>query len=159
MTRLFFLGEDFLEFVEDDANFSLIGKIKRYPNLFVLRSFTKIFGLTGLRIGYGIASEEVINSMMNAKIPWNVNCMAQAAAVAALGDEDHLKETRKLIKDEKAFLMRELKQIKTIKIYPPDANFIFIDVSQSGYTAAQLKNKLLGYGVLIRDCSSFRGLD
>jgi threonine-phosphate decarboxylase len=154
-----FLDEDFLEFVEEEEKFSLIGKMKRYPNLFVLRSFTKIFGLTGLRIGYGIASEEVINSLMNAKIPWNVNCLAQAAAIAALGDEDHLKKTRELIKDEKVFLMRELKQIKAFKTYPADANFIFIDIRQSGYTAAQLKEKLLSYGVLIRDCSSFRGLD
>ena len=154
-----FLDEDFLEFVEGEERFSLIGKIKRYPNLFVLRSFTKIFGLTGLRIGYGIASEEIISSLMNAKIPWNVNCLAQAAAIAALGDEEHLKKTRELIRDEKAFLMRELKRIKAFKTYPADANFIFIDIRQSGYTAAQLKEKMLRHGVLIRDCSSFRGLD
>jgi len=154
-----FLDEDFLEFVEEEEKFSLIGKIKRYPNLFVLRSFTKIFGLTGLRIGYGIASEEVINSLMNAKIPWNVNCLAQAAAIAALGDEEHLKKTRELVRDEKAFVMRELKQIKAFKTFPADANFIFIDIRQSGYTSAQLKEKMLSYGVLIRDCSSFRGLD
>jgi threonine-phosphate decarboxylase len=154
-----FLDEDFLEFVEEAEKFSLIGKIKRYSNLFVLRSFTKIFGLTGLRIGYGIASEEVINSLMNAKIPWNVNCLAQVASIAALGDEEHLKKTRELIKDEKAFLMCELKQIKAFKIFPADANFIFIDIRQSGYTSAQLKEKMLSYRVLIRDCSSFRGLD
>jgi len=133
--------------------------MKMYPNLFVLRSFTKIFGLTGLRIGYGIASEEIVNSLMNAKIPWNVNCLAQVAAIAALEDEEHLKKTRELVKDEKAFLMRELKQIKAFKTYPADANFIFIDIRQSGYTAAQLKEKMLSYGVLIRDCTSFRGLD
>jgi threonine-phosphate decarboxylase len=154
-----FLDEDFLEFVEEEEKFSLIGKMKRYPNLFVLRSFTKIFGLTGLRVGYGIASEEVINSLMNAKIPWNVNCLAQVAAIAALGDEEHLKKTRELIKNEKAFLMRELKQLEAFKIFPADANFIFIDIRRSGYTAAQLKEKLLSYGVLIRDCSSFQGLD
>ncbi len=81
---LVFLDEDFLEFVEDENALSLIGKIKRYPNLFILRSFTKIFGLTGLRVGYGIASEEIIGVLSCAKIPWNVNCLAQAAAVAAL---------------------------------------------------------------------------
>jgi threonine-phosphate decarboxylase len=158
-TAFVFLDEDFLEFVEEEEQFSLIGKIDRYPNLFVLRSFTKIFGLTGLRIGYGIASEEIINSLMNAKIPWNVNCLAQVAAVAALGDEEHLKKTRELIKEEKPFLMRGLKQIKVFKTYPAAANFILIDIRQSGYTSAQLKEKMLTYGVLIRDCSSFRGLD
>jgi threonine-phosphate decarboxylase len=154
-----FLDEDFLEFVDEEERFSLIGKIKRYSNLFVLRSFTKIFGLTGLRAGYGIASEEIINILLNAKIPWNVNCLAQAAAIAALSDEEHLKKTRELIREEKAFLMRELMQIKDFKVFPADANFIFIDIRQSGYTAAQLKEKMLRDGLLIRDCSSFRGLD
>ena len=154
-----FLDEDFLEFVDGEEHFSLIGKIRRYPNLFVLRSFTKIFGLTGLRIGYGIASEEIINILLNAKIPWNVNCLAQAAAIVALGDEEHLKKTRELIKGEKAFLMRELMQIKAVKTYHADANFIFMDIRQSGYTATQLKERMLRDKILIRDCSSFTGLD
>ncbi len=99
---LVFLDEDFLEFVENEKALSMINKIKEYPNLFILRSFTKIFGLTGLRVGYGIASEEIINVLLCAKIPWNVNCLAQAAAVAALKDEEHLRVTRELIKKEKA---------------------------------------------------------
>jgi len=154
-----FLDEDFLEFVDEEEHFSLVGKIRRYPNLFVLRSFTKIFGLTGLRVGYGLASEEIISVLLNAKIPWNVNCLAQAAAIAALADEDHLKKTRELIRGEKAFLMRGLMQIESFKVFPADANFVFIDIRQSGYTAAQFKEKMLRDGILIRDCSSFRGLD
>ena len=93
---LVFLDEDFLEFVENEKALSMINKIKSYPNLFILRSFTKIFGLTGLRVGYGIASEEIIDVLLCAKIPWNVNCLAQAAAVAALKDEEHLRVTREL---------------------------------------------------------------
>ena len=154
-----FLDEDFLEFVDGEKNLSLIGEIEKYPNLFVLRSFTKIFGLTGLRIGYGVASEETTDSLLNAKIPWNVNCLAQAAAVASLEDEEHLKKTRELIRGEKAFLMQGLMQIEAFKVFPADANFIFVDIRQSGYTAAQLKEKMLQAGVLIRDCSSFKGLD
>ena len=154
-----FLDEDFLEFVDGEEHLSFIGKISRYPNLFVLRSFTKIFGLTGLRIGYGVASEEIIKILLNAKIPWNVNCLAQAAAEAALNDEEHLKRTRDLVRGEKAFLMRELLQVKAFKIYPADGNFIFMDVRQSGCNSALLKEKMLRYGILIRDCSSFRGLD
>ena len=138
---------------------SLIGRISRYPNLFVLRSFTKIFGLTGLRIGYGVASEEIIEILLTAKIPWNVNCLAQAAAIAALEDKEHLKRTRELVRGEKAFLMRELIEIKAFKVFSADANFFFMDVRQSGCTAAQLKEKMLRYGILIRDCTSFRGLD
>jgi threonine-phosphate decarboxylase len=154
-----FLDEDFLEFVDGEEHLSLIGKMGRYPNLFVLRSFTKIFGLTGLRIGYGIASEEIIDSLMNAKIPWNVDCLAQVAAIAALEDEAHLKKTRELIRGEKAFLTSGLMRFEAFKVFPADANFMFVDVRKSGYTAAQLKEKMLREGVLIRDCSSFRGVD
>jgi len=156
---LVFLDEDFLEFVENEQALSMINKIKAYPNLFILRSFTKIFGLTGLRVGYGIASEEIINVLLCAKIPWNVNCLAQAAAVVALKDEEHLRVTRELIKNEKAFLSTELEKIKSFKVFPPDANFFFIDIRKSGLTATELKNKLLRQGILIRDCTSFRGLD
>jgi len=156
---LVFLDEDFLEFVENEKALSLISNIKRYPNLFILRSFTKIYGLTGLRVGYGIGNEEIINALSCAKIPWNVNCLAQAAAVAALKDEDHLKVTRELIKKEKTCLLTDLRKFRSFKVYPADANFFFIDIRKSGLTATELANKLLQQGILIRDCTSFRGLD
>lgn len=156
---LVFLDEDFLEFVENEKELSLINKIKQYPNLFILRSFTKIYGLTGLRVGYGIASEEIVNLLLCAKIPWNVNCLAQAAAVAALNDEEHLRVTRRLIEKEKKRLLGELQSFKSFKVYPPDANFFFIDIRKSGLTASELAGKLLRQGILIRDCTSFHGLD
>ncbi len=156
---LVFLDEDFLEFVDNGRKYSLIDRIKEVQNLFVLRSFTKIYGLTGLRVGYGIASEEITRILLNAKIPWNVNCLAQAAAEAALNDEEHLRKTLALIKEEKAHLLCELARFAAFKVYPPDANFLFIDIRKSGCTAAELKEKMLDYGVLIRDCTSFAGLD
>ncbi len=156
---LVFLDEDFLEFVEGGEVHSLIGKVEEFPNLFVLRSFTKIYGLTGLRVGYGIASKEIINVLCRAKIPWNVNCLAQAAAVAALKDEEHIKKTLKLVEKEKAFLLHGLQEFGVFKVYPPDANFIFMDIRKSGFSAPKFKEMLLKRGVLIRDCSSFAGLD
>jgi len=156
---LIFLDEDFMEFVDEEKRFSLATEVKTYQNLFVLRSFTKVFGLTGLRVGYGIACKEIINLMFKAKIPWNVNCLAQAAAIASLRDAEYLEKTQGLISEERIFLLNKLRQIKGFKVFPAYANFIFIDVRQTGFTAAQLKEKLLRYGILIRDCSSFRGLD
>lgn len=156
---LVFLDEDFLEFVENEKALSMIGNIKKYPNLFILRSFTKIFGLTGLRVGYGIASQEIVDVLLCAKIPWNVNCLAQTAAVAALNDTEHLQRTLKLVKEEKAFLLSNLTKIKKFKVYPPDANFFFIDIRKTNLTATQLTSKMLSEGILIRDCTSFRGLD
>jgi threonine-phosphate decarboxylase len=158
-STLVFLDEDFLEFVENEKALTLIGKIHRYPNLFILRSFTKIYGLTGLRVGYGIANEEIIKVLSCAKIPWNVNCLAQAAAVVALNDEEHLNLTRGLIQQEKAWLQRELRKFVSLELSVPDANFFFIDIRKSGLEASAIKSRMLKQGFLIRDCSSFNGLD
>ena len=156
---LIFLDEDFLEFVENEQELSMISKISKYPNLFILRSFTKLFGLTGLRVGYGIASKEIVDVLLCAKIPWNLNCLGQSAAIVALNDDEHLQRTYRLIREEKKYLLEGLSKIKGFKVYPPDANFFFIDVRQTGLTATQLTQKLLSHGILIRDCSSFKGLD
>jgi len=156
---LVFLDESFIEFVDEEERFSMVSEVENYPNLFVLRSFTKVFGLAGLRVGYGVAHSEVASLLLRAKVPWNVNCLAQAAAIAALNDDEYLRRTWRLIKDEKAFLLRELRGIRGFKVYPAHANFILINIRDSGFTAAELKERLLKYGILIRDCSSFRGLD
>jgi len=156
---LVFIDEDFMEFVSGKRRFSLADKVGTYQNIFVLRSFTKIFGLTGLRVGYGVACREIIEVLSKAKIPWNVNCLAQVAAAAALQDLEYLGKTEKLIEEEKAFLLNELSRVDGFRVFPADANFIFIDIRQSGLTASRLKQKMLEHGILIRDCSSFTGLD
>jgi threonine-phosphate decarboxylase len=159
LDMLVFLDEDFLEFVADENSRTMIHKIDKYPNLFILRSFTKIFGLTGLRCGYGIANPEIINVLLCSKIPWNVNCLAQPAAIAALKDEEHLKVTRQLIKQEKAYLQKELGQFSGLSFSEPDANFFFIDIRNTNLTANAIKHRMLKEGILIRDCSSFVGLN
>jgi threonine-phosphate decarboxylase len=156
---LVFLDEDFLEFVEDEKNLTMINSIGKFPNLFVLRSFTKIYGLTGLRVGYGITSKDIANVLLCAKIPWNVNCLAQAAAVAAFNDEEHLRVTRELIAKEKAWLQQELGRFGGFSFSVPDANFFFIDIGKADITANALKHRMLQQGILIRDCSSFVGLN
>jgi threonine-phosphate decarboxylase len=156
---LVFLDETFLEFVENEPELTYINKIETFPNLLILRSFTKLYGLTGLRVGFGIANPQIINVLSNCKLPWNVNCLGQTAAIAALADTAHLQKTLKFIKKEKASMLTELNQISCIRVFPADANFFFINIRKSGFTAAQLKQKMLAQGILIRDCSSFKGLD
>ena len=156
---LVFLDEDFLEFVDNEKNNTMIPQISKYSNLFILRSFTKIFGLTGLRIGYGITSKEIAEVLHCTKIPWNVNCLAQTAAAIAIKDETHLQITQELIKTEKTWLQTQLSRIQTFRFSPPDANFFFIDIEQTGLTANALKHKMLKQGILIRDCSNFVGLN
>ncbi|MFW6111211.1 MAG: threonine-phosphate decarboxylase CobD [Thermoproteota archaeon] len=156
---LVFLDENFMEFTDDEKRFSLTNKVKTHRNLFIIQSFTKIFGLTGIRVGYGIACDEMIKLLLKAKPPWNVNCLAQPAAIAALKDTEYLRKTRRLLKEERKFLLDNLRQIKELRIFPAHANFIFTDVRKTGLTASQIKERMLREGILIRDCSSFRGLD
>lgn len=154
-----FLDEDFIEFVEEEKAHSLVWSTDKYPNVFVLRTLTKFYGLTGLRVGYGIADAETIDVFSRAKMPWNVNSLAQAAAVAAFADKDHSRKTWAIVKAEKAFLSRELARIEGFRVFPADTNFIFFNVKKSGFTASELRAKMIKHGILLRDCSSFAGLD
>ena len=154
-----FLDEDFIEFVDNDNQNSFVNTIDKYPNLFVLRTFTKFYGLTGLRVGYGIADEETIEVFSRVKMPWNVNSLAQAAAIAALADKEHSRKTMEVVRSERKFLSEELSRVKGFKVFPADSNFIFLDVRASGCTAAQLREKMVQQGILVRDCKSFAGLD
>ena len=153
------LDEDFIEFVEDEKRHSLVNRISKYPNVFVLRTFTKFYGLTGLRVGYGIADEETIEVFSKAKMPWNVNSLAQAAARAAMTDKEHSRRTIELMKKEKKFLSNELSRIDGFHVFPADTNFILVDVRKTGFRASQLREKMIRHGLLVRDCSSFIGLD
>ncbi|MDH5816591.1 MAG: histidinol-phosphate transaminase [Candidatus Nezhaarchaeota archaeon] len=153
------VDEAFIEFVDDEKRYSLATEVERYENLFVLRSLTKAFGLAGLRIGYGVACKDMIDMLSKAKLPWNVNTLAQVAAISALEDHEHLTNTRRFISEERKFLLSELEKISGLKVFPSDANFILMDVRSFKLTAMQLKEKMLLQGILIRDCSSFRGLD
>ncbi len=156
---LVFVDESFIEFVDEEKRFSLVDDVKNYPNLFVLRSITKIFGLAGLRVGYGVTHSEIAKLLFRTKVPWNVNCLAQVAAIAALNDKEYLKMTWELIKSEREFLLNKLREINGFKVFQAHANFILVDIRNSGLTSAELKDRLLKYNILIRDCSSFRGLD
>ncbi|MEM2440199.1 MAG: histidinol-phosphate transaminase, partial [Candidatus Bathyarchaeia archaeon] len=87
---LVFVDEAFIEFVDEEKRYSLAGEVKNHQNLFILRSLTKAFGLAGLRVGYGIACKDLIDVLSKIKMSWNVNCLAQAAEISALEDQEHL---------------------------------------------------------------------
>ena len=154
-----FLDEDFIEFVDNENQNSFVNTVDKYPNLFILRTFTKFYGLTGLRVGYGIADEETIEVFSRVKMPWNVNSLAQAAAMAALADKDYSRKTMEVVRSERKFLSDELSHVKGFRVFPAHSNFIFLDIRESGCTAARLREKMVKYGILVRDCSSFAGLD
>jgi len=113
----------------------------------VLRTFSKAYGLAGLRIGFGIASSpELLDFLNRVRTPFNTNAIAQAAAIAVLGDEEHLKRTVTLALSERARVSDALK-LRDIKVAPSKGNFVFFDC---GMDASVFAEKLLIAGVIVK---------
>lgn len=154
-SSLVFVDESFIELVPN-SNQSVIKLIKKFPNLFILRSMTKSFGLAGIRIGYGVGSKQIISILNNLKIPWNVSGLAQDAAGAALCSISYLDKTKKIIKKESKYLRNSISKINGFQCHDTAANFILIKTKQN---SKDIQKKLLKKKILIRDCSSFHGLN
>jgi len=151
---LVFIDECFIELVPDYDE-SIIKLVKKYDNLFVLRSLTKSFALAGLRIGYGIGSKQMIAVLNKMKIPWNVSGLAQQAAHAALSETFYLDQVKKIIKTESIYLINSISKLKNFQCIDTTTNFILIKTKIKSKT---LQRKLLEKKILIRDCSTIRGL-
>jgi histidinol-phosphate aminotransferase len=122
----------------------------------VLRTFSKAFGLPGLRIGYAIGNPELISVLERIRTPFNVNSLAQVAAEEALLDRDYLREVVTKIRKGREYLSFRLSSLG-IEVLPSDANFLMANVSSLGTDAPTLCNFLAKRGILIRDLSKFRG--
>jgi histidinol-phosphate aminotransferase len=117
----------------------------RHPVIFT-RTFSKAYGLSGLRIGYGAAPRELIEAMQRVREPFNVNSLAQVAALAALDDTAHLEATRRLLRDQKQALYRALEE-SGLEFVPSSANFILF---RFGSRAAEVTQALLKRGIIVR---------
>ncbi len=155
---LVLIDEDFMDFVTPRKRFTFVDEVERYSNIFILRSFTKAHALAGLRVGFGIGAEDAIELLEKVKPPWNVNSLAQVAAIEAVRDRQHQEETNATIESERRYLYRELRTIDGITVHPADANFFLINLGKSRLKAPQLKQAMLRRRILIRDASSFTGL-
>lgn len=122
-----------------------------FPNVLVLKTFSKAYGLAALRIGYGIGNRELISWITKAKEPFNVNELAQRAAFLALEDEEHLSESLRVNEEGKEFLMKEFLE-RGFTPYETDANFLWVDLKRDG---DKLFKDLLAQGVIIRQGSVF----
>jgi histidinol-phosphate aminotransferase len=138
----FALGPDF-----PDA----LSHVRQGHKVVVLRTFSKAASLAGLRVGYAIADPDAVALMNRIRQPFNVNALAQAAALAALDDENHVIECTRMIEAGKAYLYNEFKTLG-VKYVPSRANFILVDV---GRNAADIFQKLLHEGVIVRPMTSF----
>lgn len=150
---LLVVDECFIDFIEEPETFSLKELTMNTKNLFILKAFTKTYGIPGLRLGYGYTSNtNLLLKMREATQAWNVSLPAQMAGIAALKEVEYLKETALLIKKERKFLISALKELGFI-VYGSKANYIFFHGSKNLY------EKCLYKGILIRDCSNYKGLE
>ncbi len=154
-SSLVFIDETFIELVPE-SNQSVIKSIKSFDNLFILRSFTKSFGLAGIRIGYALGSKQIVSVLQKLKIPWNVSNVAQSAASAAICYHPFLEKSQKLIKKENKFLTKSFSKLDKFSCFQSSTNFLLLKTKIKSKT---LQKKLLKSNILVRDCSTFRGLD
>lgn len=154
-STLVFVDECFIELVPRSDE-SVLGLVPECGNLCVLRSLTKSFGLAGARIGYALGPRDMMRTMGRIKIPWSVSGIAQRAASVALSDPDHVRRARRLIRTESEFLYGRISDMSGFECYVPAANFMLIRTRLQSKT---IQRRLLRRGILVRDCSSFRGLD
>ncbi len=126
-----------------------VDMLSDYDNLLILRTFSKAYGLAGLRIGYALGSKEIINAINNVRQPFNVNKAAQIAATAALDDVQFLNRTREMVKNGMDYLKSEfdLLNLKYVESY---ANFILVDLKESN-----LDERLLKKGIIVRDMRGY----
>lgn len=145
-----FVDECFLSL--SDGGVDLRPFLRAFPQLFILKAFTKSFGMAGLRLGYGLSADEALLRKMSVAVPpWNVSTLAQAAGVAALGDAEFLEKNRAIIRAERPWLEAQLRELG-FWVCPSQVNYILFR-GEAGLT-----EKLRVRGVAIRDCANFEGL-
>ena len=149
---LIILDEAYFEFAREEKDYP-DSMTYRYDNVITLRTFSKAYGLAGIRIGYGFAHESLIKNLMKVKVPFEPSFLAQVAGFAALEDNSFLHKTLKLNREGMHYVYENLSKLN-IKTIPSVANFI-TTVWDSSEQAQSIANKLLDKGVIVRPLISF----
>ncbi|MEN8243531.1 MAG: histidinol-phosphate transaminase [Thermodesulfobacteriota bacterium] len=145
------VDEAYIEFVRDTDCVESLGYIHEERPVVVLRTFSKAYGLAGLRVGYGIMPETMALLLHRVRQPFNVNTLAQSAAAAALDDRDFLEQTLKVVHEGLDYIGRRLNDLE-IRHFPSQANFLLIDVEEN---ADKIYDTLLRKGVIVRSMTSY----
>lgn len=147
-----FLDECFIELSDSADALSIRDRLAAEPNLFLLKAFTKNYGMAGLRLGYCMSSDAALLQTMGKSVqPWNVSVPAQAAGIAALGQTQFLQKARELIFAERERQTEKLKALG-LRVIPSQTNYILF------HSAVELKAPLLRRGILLRSCDNYVGL-
>lgn len=151
-TRLV-VDECFLNFISEEKTITMKPYLEKFSNLFIVKAFTKMFAIPGIRLGYGLSSDKkLLKKMQTVTQPWNVSVIAQQVGIAATKEINFIEKTRQAVETEKEYLLQELQQLP-IEIYGYAANFICFRGEKN------LDKKLEQRGILIRNCSNFKGLE
>jgi histidinol-phosphate aminotransferase len=148
---LVMLDEAYVEFVKKENYHSGISLLDRYPNLIVLRTFSKAYGLAGIRVGYGVMAPEVAGWLHRVRQPFNVNILAQVGACAALEDVAFLEKTREVVAEGKAWFQERLAAMG-LTAHPSEANFFLVDVRREG---RKVFDAMLRKGVIVRSMHGY----
>jgi histidinol-phosphate aminotransferase len=151
-STLVVLDEAYVEFVEAPGFQDALTLRKRYPNLVILRTFSKIYGLAGLRLGYGVARAELVGFLDRVRAPFNTSLVAQAAGVAALSDTAHVERTRALVREERPRLEAGLRALGAV-VAPSQGNFLLADFP--GRSGKELFEQLLREGIVVRPVAGY----
>ncbi|MGL5506976.1 MAG: pyridoxal phosphate-dependent aminotransferase [Paraclostridium sp.] len=157
--KLLIIDETFMEFVGDEDEFTLTKHIHESSNIFIIKAITKFFGMPGIRLGYGVSSNiDIMRKMYELKEPWTINTFADTISNYIFKESEYIESSKLYFVAERKFMIEELGNIKYIKVYQTDTNFILIKLLNK--EAKELKHKLfINDDILIRDASNFRSLD
>ncbi len=144
------LDEAYNEYLPQENRYDSISWLQEFPNLIISRTFSKAYGLAGLRVGYAFADAQVIDMMNRVRQPFNVNSMAQAAAVAALQDEDFVRRTYETNRRGMAQITQGLDRLQ-LKYIPSCGNFVCFRVGDG----LAMYRRLLEFGVIVRPVANY----
>ncbi len=153
------VDENYIEFAAKGEEATMAGYVNKYPNLFVIHSVTKFYGMPGIRFGYGIAAESLIENLETTRQPWSINTLAGFATLAAFSDKEFIENSKRIIAKERNEFAMMLNKIKGLHVFPSETNFLLVKILNSKFTSMGLREEMAKRGMLIRDCSTFVGLD
>lgn len=146
------IDECFLEFLRGYDRYSMTGYVSEYRELSVLKAFTKLYAMPGIRLGYLLCSDEcLLNDMSRITQPWNVSTIAQAAGMAALEETEYVEKTWEYLRVQRSYLLEQLDEL-ALQVYGSAANYIFFRAEPDFAEWMKARN------ILIRDCSNYLGL-
>jgi histidinol-phosphate aminotransferase len=145
------IDEAYYEFMDEPPDLLPLIRTGEKPNLLLMRTFSKIYGLAGLRLGYGIGSPELITALEKVRQPFNLNSISQAGALAALEDHAHVEKTRRINARGLKFYAREFRRLG-LEYLPSAANFVLVKVGDGQRVFAEMQK----LGVIVRPMAAYQ---